>query len=75
MDLGYAAAEKPERAAENADCILITVAHEEFKRINFLDLARVMKKPAVIIDGCRVLSPSDIENQGLLYYGIGYGGK
>ncbi len=75
MDLGYESAEKPERATENADCILITVAHDEFKKINFKDLARVMKKPGAIIDGCRVLNPLDVKKQGLSYYGIGYGGR
>ena len=74
-ELGYVAATKPERAAEKADCILITVAHDDFKKINLRDLARVMKKPAAVIDGCRILSPSDVKEVGLLYYGIGYGGK
>jgi len=71
--LGYEGFGRLERAVENVDCILIAVGHDEFKRLNLKTLKRLTRKPAAIIDGGHMLNPSEVEEAGFIYRGLGCG--
>ena len=71
--LGYNGFSSLERAVENADCILITVGHDEFKTIAPSKIAHMMRRPAAIVDCGHVLDPSAVEKEGFVYRGIGRG--
>jgi UDP-N-acetyl-D-mannosaminuronic acid dehydrogenase len=71
--LGYNGFSRVERAVENADCILMTVGHEEFKTIPLSRLGPLMKRPAAIIDCGHIIDPVQVEKEGFVYRGIGRG--
>jgi len=62
-----------ERAIENADCILITVGHEEFRELPLSKLGPMMRRPAAIIDCGHILDPAQVEKEGFVYRGVGRG--
>ncbi len=55
-----------EEAAQNCDCIVITVDHSAFKALDLDRLKSLMRTP-IIVDGKNVLKRPD----GFFYYGIG----
>ena len=71
--LGYNGFSSFERAVENADCILITVGHDEFKTLAPSKLAFMMRRPAAIVDCGHVFDPIMVEKEGFIYRGIGRG--
>jgi len=73
--MGYASAESFERTVDGANCLLITVAHDQFKSQKAKDLARLLRKPGCIVDAARILNPNEVRASNLVYYGVGYGHK
>jgi len=71
--LGYYGVRRLEVAVDNADCVLITVEHEEFKRVKLKTLTRLLRKKAALVDCGRVFNPSEVEAAGIVYRGIGRG--
>jgi nucleotide sugar dehydrogenase len=71
--LGFYGTESVERAIIDVDCILIAVGHEQFKQFQIEALARLLKKPACIVDGWRIFKAEDAKINDLQYYGIGLG--
>jgi len=71
--LGYPAGKSLEKTLERADCLLITVRHEEFKHLNLGRLKAIMKKPPVIVDLAHVIDPAEAEKEGFIYRGLGRG--
>ena len=75
-DLGddYAAVKKSlTEALEGADCAIIAVNHEQFKRLNLKKMKLLMKMPAAIVDLNSIMEPSKIEKEGFAYRGLGRG--
>ena len=72
-DMGYATEPTLKACIEKANCIVMTVPHDEFRRIDARDLAASVSKSAVIVDCAHILSPSLVEKAGLIYRGIGRG--
>ena len=68
---GLPAARGLKGTLEEADVLLITVGHEEFRRFNLRDAARLVKRPAVVIDCGHVLDPRRVEEENLLYRRVG----
>ena len=71
--LGYVSARTAERTVDGVDCILVTVGHDEFKRLKLDSLIRFVRRPAALIDAGHVFSPTAAENAGFIYRGIGRG--
>ena len=61
------------RAIEKADCVILTTAHDEFKKMDTIELAAHMSKQGLIIDCTGVLDPASVEKSGLVYRGSGRG--
>uniref|UniRef100_A0A7C3MI54 UDP-glucose 6-dehydrogenase n=1 Tax=Dictyoglomus thermophilum TaxID=14 RepID=A0A7C3MI54_DICTH len=57
-------------ASKDSDLVLILTAWNEFKKVDFLKLKRLMKKP-IIIDGVNILDPKEAKNHGFIYKGVG----
>ena len=61
------------KAIEKADCVILTTAHDEFKKMGTIELAAHMSKQGLIIDCTDVLDPTSVEKSGLVYRGPGRG--
>lgn len=71
--MGYHAEPTLPGALEKADCTILAVGHNDFKRIKAIDLAANMSKNSVVVDCTGTLEPEEIEKVGLIYRGIGRG--
>lgn len=58
---------------EDADCIVLLVAHEQFKKLNLKRLKHLMKMPAAIVDLTGTFEPGKVEKEGFTYRGLGRG--
>jgi UDP-N-acetyl-D-mannosaminuronic acid dehydrogenase len=72
-ELGYPPERTLEKAMEGADCLLIVVGHNSFKRINLRRFKFLARKPAAIVDMSHVINPFKAEKEGLIYRGFGRG--
>lgn len=61
------------KAVEKADCTILTVAHDEFKHLDTIEIAAHMSKQGLIVDCTGVLDPTSVEKTGLVYRGTGRG--
>lgn len=59
-------------AAKDTDCIVITTEHKASKELNLSRLKALMKENPIIVDGRRIIKPSEAERNGIIYVGIGY---
>ena len=71
--MGFQAAESIEKAMGGVDCIVIASGHEQFKHLKMADIARLVRRPACIVDGWRIFEAEDVWANNLLYYGVGLG--
>ena len=58
---------------EGADCIVLLVAHEQFKNLSLNRLKHIMKMPAAIVDLTGTFEPDKVEKEGFTYRGLGRG--
>ena len=70
--MGFTSTESFEKAVEGVDCILVATGHDFFKQIKIADIARLLRKPACIIDGWRIFDSKEAEINHLSYYGVGF---
>jgi UDPglucose 6-dehydrogenase len=61
------------KTIEGADCLVIVVGHNRFKRLNLKKLRLLMTKAASIIDMGQVIEPEKAEKEGFVYRGLGRG--
>lgn len=61
------------RAIEKADCVIMTTPHDDFKKIDTIELAAHMPKQGLIIDCAGILDPMSVEKTGLVYRATGRG--
>jgi UDP-N-acetyl-D-mannosaminuronic acid dehydrogenase len=61
-----------EEAAQDADALVIVTDHPEFKKLDLVTLAALMRH-RIIIDGRRAVEPHAATAHGFTYYGVGYG--
>jgi UDP-N-acetyl-D-mannosaminuronic acid dehydrogenase len=59
-----------EEAVEGSDCVILMVAHDEYRALDLADLRERMATP-VLIDGRNVWSKSRARELGFLYAGVG----
>jgi len=72
-DLGFQAEATLGKSIEGADCLLIAVGHERFKRLNLKRIGFLMKQPAALIDMGNVVDPEKATKEGFVYRGLGKG--
>jgi len=72
---GAKAAESLLDALREADCVVIMTDHPEFKKMDLSKLKGVMNKNPIIVDGRRIINPTEAEKFNFTYIGIGYGKK
>ncbi len=72
-ELGFPAGRTLARTVEGADCLLIAVGHNKFRRIGLGRIQVLMKKPAAVVDLAHVISPQRAEKEGFIYRGLGRG--
>ena len=73
VDLGYPAERNLAKAVESADCILIAVGHDQFRKLNLARLKFLAKKAAAIVDLGQVVDPVKAKKEGFVYRGLGRG--
>jgi len=59
------------KSVEGADCLLIVVGHDRFKRLNLRRIKFLVRKPAAIVDVCNVIDPNNARKEGFTYRGLG----
>ncbi len=60
----------PYEVAKNSECLVILTEWDEFKKLDFKRLRKLMKHP-IIIDGRNIYEPEEMRNLGFIYKGIG----
>ncbi len=70
---GFASEPTLRKAMEKADCVVLTVAHDDFKSLDTIELAAHMSKPGLIVDCTGLLDPTSVEKSGIVYRGTGRG--
>ncbi|HUO41928.1 MAG TPA: nucleotide sugar dehydrogenase [Methylomirabilota bacterium] len=61
------------KAIEKADCVILTTAHDDFKKMDTIEFSAHMSKQALIIDCTGILDPVSVEKTGLVYRATGRG--
>jgi nucleotide sugar dehydrogenase len=71
--MGYLTKGTLAKTVEGADCIIIAVGHDRFRRLNLRRIKFFVKKPAAIVDMGHVVDPAKAEKEGFVYRGLGRG--
>ena len=71
--MGYNGYSRWEKAAENSDCVVLAIAHNDFKKLRLKSLYNAMRKPPILIDCTGFIDPEQAERYGFIYSGIGRG--
>ena len=71
--MGYSVEATLTKTVEGADCIIIAVGHDRFRRLNLRRIKIFVKKPAAIVDIGHVIDPAKAEKKGFVYRGLGRG--
>ena len=61
------------KAIVNSDAVVILTEWDQYKKINWSNVAKIMRKPSWIFDTRSILEPKDIISHGLLFWRIGDG--
>jgi nucleotide sugar dehydrogenase len=72
-DIGYEGEKTITKTVEGTDCLIITVAHERFTKLNLKKISLLMKKPPAIVDVSHTIEPEKAEKEGFIYRGLGRG--
>jgi len=75
IKLGFSAEKTLTKTLENVDCLILTVGHSNFKRLNLKKARFQVRMPAAIVDVGRVINPVKAEKEGFAYRGLGRGVK
>ncbi|WP_288260284.1 nucleotide sugar dehydrogenase [uncultured Prochlorococcus sp.] len=57
----------------SADAVLILTEWEEYKKINWKNVSKVMRKPSWLFDARSIIDPNKVRNTGLNFWRIGDG--
>jgi len=72
-DMGLPAEKSLTKALEHADCLVVAVGHDRFRRLNLSRVGMLMRKPAAIVDLSHIFDPTRVEREGFIYRGLGRG--
>jgi nucleotide sugar dehydrogenase len=73
VKMGFKTETTLQRTFEKSDCVVITVAHKEFKTLKPQEIAAHSSMPCVIVDGAHIFNSKNVEKLGMIYRGIGRG--
>jgi len=73
VDMGYPTERTLEKTVEGADCLVIAVGHDKFRRLNLKRIKFSFRSPAAIVDMGHVIDPAKAEEEGFVYRGVGRG--
>ncbi len=73
MELGLPAEGTVTKAVEGADCLVVVVGHDRFKRLSLRRIKFLVRMPAAIVDMGHVVDPARAEKEGFVYRGLGRG--
>jgi nucleotide sugar dehydrogenase len=73
LKMGYPSKATLIKALEGADCIIIAVGHDRFRKLKLGRVKIFVKKPAAIVDMGHVIDPDKAEKEGFVYRGVGRG--
>ena len=62
--------ESPYEVAEDSDALVIVTEWDEFRKLDLLEIRRLLKQP-VIIDGRNIFDPVSMKELGFVYHGVG----
>ncbi len=57
-------------AAQGSDCLFLATEWEEFARLDFVKIKKLMRQP-IVLDGRNAYSPKKMKDMGFTYVGIG----
>jgi UDP-N-acetyl-D-mannosaminuronate dehydrogenase len=72
-DRDYPAQKTLTKVVEGADCLIIAVGHDRFRRLNLRRIKLLMRKSPALVDMGHVTDPAMVEKAGFIYRGIGRG--
>ena len=72
-EMGYAVERTFKKTIEGADCLLVSVGHDQFKRLKLKKIKFLAKKRVTIVDIAHVINPVKAEKEGFVYRGVGRG--
>jgi len=72
-DMGFSAEKTLKQTVENVDCLVVTVPHHRFRKMNLRRLSFTMKMPAAIVDLTYIIEPQKAEKEGFSFQGLGRG--
>ena len=72
-EMGYPVERTFKKTIEGADCLLVTVGHNQFKRLKLKKIKLLSKKRVTIVDIAHVINPVKAEREGFVYRGVGRG--
>lgn len=58
--------------AKGSDCLVVVTEWNEFKKLDFIRLKKIMKQP-IIVDGRNIYEPKELEKFGFRYITVGRG--
>jgi len=64
----------PYEACRNADCLLLITEWDEFRKLDFRKVKKMLNRP-LVIDGRNMLEPEPLNKMGFVYICIGRGGR
>jgi UDP-N-acetyl-D-mannosaminuronate dehydrogenase len=73
MELDYPAGKTLRKSVEGADCLIFTVGHDRFKRLNLTRIKFFVRKPAAIVDLASAFDSNEAKKEGFTYRGLGKG--
>jgi nucleotide sugar dehydrogenase len=73
LGMSYDAEATLSKTVEGADCLVVAVAHDRFRRLNLQRTQMLMKQPAAIVDMGQIIDPTKAEKAGFVYRGFGRG--
>jgi len=71
--MGLPAERSLTKTLEQADCLIIAVGHDKFKRLSLRKIGVIMRKPPAIVDLAHIIDPCKAEREGFIYRGLGRG--
>ena len=72
LELGYPAEGSMEKAVKGADCLLIVVGHDQFRKLDLKKIRALMKCPA-IVDLSHVMDPEEAKKKKVTLIRLGRG--
>ncbi len=59
------------KVLKNKDAIILVTAHDEYKKLKYSGMLRLMKKKPIIVDGRNVFDKPKAQKRGFVYKGVG----